>query len=51
MKIPPNSDGEEEEEESFVRFRRGSGQLQLRQMFDTIDEFKDALVDYAIKEC
>ena len=46
---PPNSDGEEEEE-NFVRSRRGSGILQLRQVFDTIEEFKDALVDYALKE-
>ncbi|XP_048631449.1 uncharacterized protein LOC125606422 [Brassica napus] len=47
---PPNSDGEEEEEESFVRFRRGSGHLELRQLFDTVEEFKDALVEYALKE-
>lgn len=47
---PPNSDGEEEDDESFVRFRRGSGHLELRQVFDTVEEFKDALVEYVLKE-
>ncbi|KAL0664015.1 hypothetical protein Bca4012_100852 [Brassica carinata] len=44
---PPNSD--DEDNESFVRFRPGSGELELRQVFDTIEEFKEAVLEYALK--
>lgn len=44
---PPNTDGEEEED--MLRFKPGSGRLQLRQVFDTTEDFKDALVEYALK--
>ncbi|RID45748.1 hypothetical protein BRARA_I02450 [Brassica rapa] len=46
---PPNSDGEEEEE-NFVRWKKGSGELKLRHVFETLDDFKEALVDYMLKE-
>lgn len=47
---PPNSDGEEEEVVSYVRCKKGSGELKLRQVFDTLSEFKEAVVDYVLKE-
>lgn len=47
---PPNSGGEDEYEDKFVRFRKGSGKLQLNQVFETIKEFKEALVEYALKK-
>ncbi|XP_010463179.1 PREDICTED: uncharacterized protein LOC104743834 [Camelina sativa] len=46
---PPNSDGEEEEEH-LVRYKRGSGQLEIEQVFDSLEEFREALVAYALKE-
>lgn len=44
---PPNSD--DDDNESFVRFRPGSGELELRQVFDTMEEFKEAVLEYALK--
>lgn len=45
---PPNSN-DEGEIENYVRCKPGSGQLKLRQVFENLDEFKDALVDYSLK--
>ena len=45
--MPPNFDGDEQE--AILRFKPGSGHLELRQVFDTVEDFKDALVEYALK--
>ncbi|EOA31891.1 hypothetical protein CARUB_v10015119mg [Capsella rubella] len=45
---PPNSDGEDDEE-TYVRCKAGSGELKMDQVFDSIEEFKEALVDYSLK--
>ncbi|XP_018511928.1 uncharacterized protein LOC108870760 [Brassica rapa] len=42
-------DHPEEEQEAILRFKPGSGHLELRQVFDTVEDFKDALVEYALK--
>ncbi|XP_024004160.1 uncharacterized protein LOC112081609 [Eutrema salsugineum] len=46
---PPNSDGEEDGVK-LVRWKKGIGELKLNQVFDTLEEFKDALVEYSLKE-
>lgn len=46
---PVNSDSEEGGVR-HVRLKKGSGELMLGQVFDTIPHFKDAVVDYALKE-
>ncbi|XP_010496057.1 PREDICTED: uncharacterized protein LOC104773177 [Camelina sativa] len=46
--IPPNSD-DEGGGEKFVRLKKGSGQLQFKQVFDTLEDFKECLIDYALK--
>ncbi|XP_020877679.1 uncharacterized protein LOC110227541 isoform X2 [Arabidopsis lyrata subsp. lyrata] len=45
---PPHSDCEGERQ--YIRCRKGSGELRISQVFDSIAEFKEAVVDYALKE-
>ncbi|XP_010413083.1 PREDICTED: uncharacterized protein LOC104699476 [Camelina sativa] len=45
---PPNFD-DEGCGEKFVRLKKGSGQLQFKQVFDTLKDFKECLIDYALK--
>ncbi|XP_018444097.1 uncharacterized protein LOC108816034 [Raphanus sativus] len=50
---PPNSDCEEGEEAEtrrhYDRYTKFSGEIRLEQTFDSIAEFKDAVVDYVLK--
>ncbi|XP_024011246.1 uncharacterized protein LOC112086517 [Eutrema salsugineum] len=47
---PPNSDSEDCGGRRFLTCKKGSGDLKLAQVFDSIAEFKDAVVDYALRE-
>ncbi|XP_024014814.1 uncharacterized protein LOC112088710 [Eutrema salsugineum] len=48
---PPNSDDEDGGvQRRFLACKKGSGELQLAQVFDSIAEFKEAVVDYVLKE-
>ena len=46
----PNSNDEGDAGEEYVRFKRGRGQLQFKQVFESLVVFKEALVDYALNE-
>ncbi|EOA21227.1 hypothetical protein CARUB_v10001576mg [Capsella rubella] len=46
---PPNSDCEDAPRR-YVRCKRGSGDIRLEQVFDSISEFKEAVIDYALKK-
>ncbi|XP_010497231.1 PREDICTED: uncharacterized protein LOC104774293, partial [Camelina sativa] len=46
---PHNSDCEEEGRQ-YLRCQKGSGNIRLGQVFDNISQFKEAVVDYALKE-
>lgn len=47
---PPCSDGEEEENpRRYQGWKRGSGELHIRQVFDSVKDFKDAVFEYALK--
>ncbi|XP_013633062.1 PREDICTED: uncharacterized protein LOC106338690 [Brassica oleracea var. oleracea] len=47
---PPCSDDEEGDIESgYERWRRGSGELKIMQVFESITEFKEAVLEYALK--
>ena len=46
---PPNSDSEECER-SYIRYEKGSGEIKLGQAFDSIIHFKEAVVEYSLKE-
>lgn len=45
---PPNSDCEGERQ--YVRCKKGSGEIRIGQVFDSRPHFKEAVVDYALKE-
>lgn len=46
---PPNSDDEEENiGGEYERWRRGSGELKIMQVFESINEFKEAVLEYAL---
>ncbi|XP_010453170.1 PREDICTED: uncharacterized protein LOC104735138 [Camelina sativa] len=45
---PPNSDCEDVERR-YMRCKKGSGEIKLEQVFDSIGEFKEVVVDYALK--
>ena len=47
---PPCSDGQEEENpRPYQGWKRGSGELHIRQLFDSMKDFKDAVFEYALK--
>jgi len=46
---PLNSDCEEGERR-YVRCKKGSGDIRIEQVFDSIAEFKEAVIDYALKK-
>ncbi|XP_018468839.2 uncharacterized protein LOC108840512 [Raphanus sativus] len=46
---PQNSDCEDDERH-YQRYKKGSGVLTLGQAFDSLAEFKEAVVDYSLKE-
>ncbi|XP_056858366.1 uncharacterized protein LOC130507717 [Raphanus sativus] len=47
---PPVSDCEEEETGNpYDRWRKGSGELHIRQVFDGIKEFREAVLEYALQ--
>ncbi|XP_056849556.1 uncharacterized protein LOC108824591 isoform X2 [Raphanus sativus] len=45
---PPASDDEEDIEPGYERWRRGSGELKIMQVFESIKEFKEAVLEYAL---
>ncbi|KAL0719454.1 hypothetical protein Bca4012_068778 [Brassica carinata] len=50
VRTPPPSDGEEDEENPiyYERWKRGSGELAIRQVFVSVEEFKEAVLEYAL---
>ncbi|CAH2053835.1 unnamed protein product [Thlaspi arvense] len=49
---PVCSDDEEDDNVAggYFRYKKGSGELKLRQSFDSLEDFKQAMVDYVLKE-
>ncbi|XP_019087453.1 PREDICTED: uncharacterized protein LOC104728174 [Camelina sativa] len=46
---PVESGGEDDETEEYVRYVKGSGELKFKQVFDSLEAFKKAIVDYVLK--
>ncbi|ESQ55732.1 hypothetical protein EUTSA_v10026773mg [Eutrema salsugineum] len=48
---PPTSDneGEKTEKTCYDRWRRGSGELKVGQVFESVEEFREAVLEYALK--
>ncbi|XP_013634812.1 PREDICTED: uncharacterized protein LOC106340476 [Brassica oleracea var. oleracea] len=50
QRTPPSSDCEDEgSNDRYERWIRGSGELKIRQVFESIEEFKEAVLEYALK--
>lgn len=49
LNTSPGSDGKVEAVQYF-RFKKGSGELRLKKVFASIYEFKEAIVEYVLKE-
>ncbi|XP_020875855.1 uncharacterized protein LOC110227068 [Arabidopsis lyrata subsp. lyrata] len=46
---PVESDCEVDGDDGFKRYIKGSGELKYKQVFDSIDDFKKAVVEYVLK--
>ncbi|XP_020872445.1 uncharacterized protein LOC110226135 [Arabidopsis lyrata subsp. lyrata] len=45
---PVESDAEDEYDDGYVRYIKGSGELKFLQVFDSIEAFKNAIVEYVL---
>lgn len=48
---PPCSDDDEDDVRGdYFKYKKGSGELKLNQAFDSLEDFKEAMVDYVLKQ-